>query len=216
MMTINPVRLLGHACLGLLLLGVSSAQAALITTVTATTTMGSGAGTNLLNTVNGAGLSSLSLNATHFATDPSNSWVSAAPQLAGDVTFDFAQNYSLSGFSFWNQNAGGPAVTGATGINLVNVLYSTDGVSFVALPGAPISFVRVLTGNGSVPQVVAFAPVSARAVRFSILSNHGDPNQTGFAEVAFDGTRAVPEPLTGSLLALGFAAVARRRSRSSL
>ncbi len=44
-----------------------------IPSVTVSTNMGSGFGTNIQNTVNGVGLSSLSLTATHAPTDPANS-----------------------------------------------------------------------------------------------------------------------------------------------
>ncbi len=86
-----------------------------ISFVTATTNMGSGFGTNLANTVNGVGLSSLSLTATHDATIPSNSWVSSAGTLTGQITFNLGGLYSVNSFSFWNQNGGGPGPSGSRG-----------------------------------------------------------------------------------------------------
>ena len=87
-----------------------------ITVVTATTNMGSGFGTNLQNTVNGVGLSLLSLMATHAGTIPTNSWVSSAGVLTGQITFNLGGLFSVDSFSFWNQNDGGPGLAGSTGI----------------------------------------------------------------------------------------------------
>ena len=196
-----------------LALFAGSAQAARIPLVTATTNMGAGFGTNLLNTVNGVGLSALTLNAIHNPSAPNNSWVSALGVLIGEVTFDLQGLYTVSGFSFWNQNAGGPGLLGSTGINGVAVSYSTNGVVFVPLPGAPASFARVMTGP-SPPQIFAFAPIDATHIRFQILSNWGDPSQTGFAEVGFDGVAsAIPEPATGLLLLAGLYGVRHRMRR---
>jgi hypothetical protein len=69
--------------------------------------MGSGFGTSLVNTLNGNGLSALTLTATHTATIPSNSWVSASGVLSGNVTFDLGGLSVVDSFSFWNQNGGG-------------------------------------------------------------------------------------------------------------
>lgn len=174
--------------------GPKVAHAVLITGVTASTTMGSGSGTNLQNTVNGVGLTSLSLTANHDATIPTNSWVSSPGILTGSVTFNLNGLYSLEGFSFWNQNAGGPGASGSTGIQNVQVSTSLNGVTFMPLAGGPTTFSRVIT-TISPPEIFVFGPVAAAFVRFDILSNYGDPVQTGFAEVQFNGT-AIPEPST--------------------
>src|SRR5207244_12612765 len=92
-----------------LLLLVFQAQAGRISPVVASTPdMGAGFGTSLANTVNGVGLSSLSLTATHAATSPPNSWVSGAGILTGHVIFDLGATFLVDSFSFWNQNSGGP------------------------------------------------------------------------------------------------------------
>src|ERR1700730_14818434 len=92
-----------------------------IATVTASTNMGSGFGTNIQNTVNGTGLSALTLTATHDGSSPGNSWVSAGRTLTGNVTFDLGGSFLINTFSFWNQNGGGPGANGSTGINAVQV-----------------------------------------------------------------------------------------------
>jgi hypothetical protein len=184
-----------------------------ISTVTATTNMGSGFGTSLTNTVNGVGLTSLSLTATHGATVPRNSWVSAQGVLTGQITFNLGGLSSVNSFSFWNQNNGGPGLAGSTGIQGVQVLYSTDGTTFTALLGGPSVFARE-TGNTSSPQIFSFTAVNAAFFRFVVLSNYGDPGQTGFAEVGFNRVTAVPEPTTMLLLGTGLAGIgAKVRSR---
>ncbi len=189
------------------------AHAVLITGVTASTNMGSGFGTNLQNTVNGVGLSSLSLTASHAASVPTNSWVSSGGILTGLVTFNLNGLYSLEGFSFWNQNNGGPGPLGSTGIRDVQVSTSLNGVTFTSLAGGPTTFSRATT-LVSLPAIFGFGPVDAAFVRFNILSNYGDTFQTGFAEAQFNGTAVVPEPSTfgmGLLGALGVGYAWRRR-----
>jgi hypothetical protein len=190
-------RHISRACLAAAWVLISSApslHAAYVTGVTATTTMGSGFGTNLQNTVNGAGLSSRTLTATHDGTTPSNSWVSSTGNLTGSVTFRLPQALIVRGFSFWNQNGGGPDP--GTGIRGVSISYSTDGTTFTAVPGAPTLFPQVTAASAAPPRIVSFFPVLATHIRFQILGNYGDTSQTGFAEVAFDGAPNTPPTLT--------------------
>ena len=178
----------------------------LISGVSATTNMGSGFGTTLDNTVNGTGLAGgvPSLNDLHGGTTPANSWV-ADMMTTGAVTFDLGGLYEVNGFSFWNQNGGGPGGMGSTGIDGVAIQSSTDGVNFTALPGAPAAFAMV-PGIDAPPEIFSFAAVTASHIRFNIRSNHGDPGQAGFAEVHFS---QVPAP--GAIALLGLAALGHRR-----
>ena len=185
-------------------------QAGLVSATSATTNMGSGFATSLNNSINGVGLSSLSLSATHLATIPNNSWVSSGT-LTGNITFGFAAPFALDGFSFWNQNNGGPGALGSTGIRDLLISYSLDNVNFAPIPGAPAVFAQAPAGI-SPAQQFSFAPLFASSVRFSVQSNYGDLAQTGFAEVKFSGS-AVPEPGTVIFgLALCGVAATRRRS----
>jgi hypothetical protein len=180
--------------------------------VTATTTMGSGFGTFLINTVNGVGLTpSVSLTANHDGSGIGNSWVSSPEITTGTVTFALGGTYQVDSFSFWNQNGEGPGAGGTTGIQRVEILTSTDGLLFTLLAG-PLSFAQV-PSIGAPPQIFNFTPVTATHFRFNILSNYGDTAQTGFAEVGFNSF-SVPETSILGLLTSGLmtlVAVYRRR-----
>lgn len=197
----------------ILLMLAGTANAALITGVTATTNMGSGFGTDIVNTVNGIGLSSLDLTATHAGTLPNNSWVSSGTT-TGSIFFDFGQSFLVDSFSFWNQNGGGPGASGSTGINSLNILYSVDGISFSSLFAGSSIFSQV-TGTNASPEIISFSVVNARYFRFDVLSNHGDINQTGFAEIAFNDTTSVPEPASIALLGLGLAGIGFSRKKKA-
>ncbi len=92
--------------------------AGVINPVSAFTTMLSDFGTSLNNTINGAGLDAFpSLTANHIATGGTDSWVTDSS--TGDIDFDLGDIHILDGFSFWNQNNGGPGGLGSTGIQNV-------------------------------------------------------------------------------------------------
>jgi len=204
------------------LVAAGQLQAAVITAASASTNMGSGSGTSLNNTINGAGLSSFpSLTATHGPTSPSNSWVSGVA-ITGNIDFNLGGSFLVDGFSFWNQNAGGPGVAGSTGIQNVVVLSSVDGSTFTSIAGAPSIFSQVTGSSILPPEIFSFTPITASHIRFQVGSNYGDSEQTGFAEVAFSGSPAasspVPEPSTFALLGIGAVCLigyGRRRKRKA-
>jgi hypothetical protein len=201
------------ALAGLLALAVATpVYAGYITGVTATTNMGTFLG-NIAQIVDGSGLSSLSLTATHDTATTSNVWLSANGTLTGQVTFDLHGAYTLVGMSVWNFNGNNPA-----GVQGVGVSTSTDGVTFTPLAGGPTTFAPGANLAPEPPQQFTFGPVVADFVRFNITSNYGSQFETGLSEVGFDGTlvtTAVPAPptLLLGLVGAGCAVVARLRRR---
>jgi hypothetical protein len=205
------------ALAGLLALALAThARAAFITGVTASTNMGSGAGSDIAHIVDGSGLSSQSLTATHAAGLQSTSWLSNIDTLTGQVTFDLHGAYTLVGMSVWNFNA-----LNTNGVQGVNVSTSTDGVTFTTLSGGPTTFAKGANLASEAPQQFTFGPVVADFVRFNITSNYGSLINTGLSEVAFNSTAVptgVPAPptLLLGLVAVGVTGVARLRRRGAL
>jgi hypothetical protein len=207
------------ALAGLLALALTTpVHAGYITGVTATTNMGSGFGSDIAHIVDGSGLSSLSLTATHAIAIPSNSWTSAGGTLTGQVTFDLPGTFTLVGMSVWNFNGSNTA-----GVQGVSVSTSTDGVTFTPLLGGPTTFAEGLNAAPEPPQQFTFGPVVADFVRFNITSNYGDTAATGLSEVGFDGTPGTPAVPVPPTLLLGLVGVGcaggarlRRRGRSTM
>jgi hypothetical protein len=206
------------ALAGLLALALAThARAAFITGVTASTNMGTLLG-DIAHIVDGYGLSSLSLTATHTFGTFSNSWTSSQNVVTGQVTFDLHGAYTLGGMSVWNANTAGLVTLGVNG---VTVSTSTDGVTFTPLAGGPTTFAQGQASFSEPAEQFTFAPsVVANFVRFNITSNYGN-SSTGLNEVAFNGTAVttgVPAPptLLLGLVAVGVAGVARLRRRGAL
>ncbi|MFT4668533.1 MAG: hypothetical protein ACI840_000462 [Ulvibacter sp.] len=154
-----------------------------INPVSASSTLAS-AGTDINNAINGTGLATFpSLSANHAPSNPINSWIST--DATGTIDFNLGGTYLVDGFSFWNQNAGGPGTDGTTGIRDVVIYSSEDGATFTEVPGATNTFAQVTTGD-SPPEQFAFAEVTASFMRIEVLNNYGDMF-TGFAEIAFSG-----------------------------
>ena len=87
------------AAAAFVLAGSAATHGAIISATGAVTNMGSAFSSSLDNTFNGVGLTLQSLTATHAATTPANSWVSAGI-LTGDITFTLGGLFALDGFSF--------------------------------------------------------------------------------------------------------------------
>ncbi|MBB6052941.1 discoidin domain-containing protein [Armatimonas rosea] len=174
-----------------------TAQAQRISGVTASSNMGSFSSTNIANTVNGVGLDSLSLTANHAVANFGDYWLSSFGAATGIIDFDLGGLYDVSGFSFWNAR---DVVQTETGIRGVAVTFSTNGSSFFSALGTPTEFAQATTSSATnAPEIFSFSPVSASYVRFTVTSNWGNPNLTGFNEVGFSGTVSTPSSVTPEL-----------------
>lgn len=182
---------------------------------------GPGFGT-LTETFNQAGLSAgytsgvtdfntyIASSPTHTSTFGGFEWFSNQGSSSASVTYNLGTVRSLDGMALWNEES--------SGIGLLDLLVSTDGVTFSALLSALSPTDN--TGIGSYgADVFGFGAVSAQFVRLD-MSRCPQPattiqfNACAIGEVAFraaDGN-AVPEPGALALvgLALAAAAVTRR------
>ncbi|WP_417858052.1 T9SS type A sorting domain-containing protein [Xanthomarina gelatinilytica] len=155
----------------------------MVSPVSATTTFTPDYSTNLTYTYDGSGLvTPVGLTSDHNGTDITNSFV--ANEITGTIDFYLGASYDIEGLSFWNQNAGGPSTS--VGVNGVTFYYSLDGTAYLPISGAPTVFAEVFT-SVSAPEQFSFPVISAAYIRMEVLSNHGDPDGTGFAEIAFLG-----------------------------
>ncbi|MCX7551007.1 T9SS type A sorting domain-containing protein [Xanthomarina sp. F2636L] len=162
----------------------------MVNPVSATTTYTGTYGTIIENTFNGVGLETpTSLTSNHDQTDEYNSFISTT--VAGTVDFNLGSSYDIQGLSFWNQNDGGPATN--FGVNSVAFFYSLDGVTYLPISGAPTTFLESAPGVYA-PEQFTFTAVSAIYIRMQVLTNHGEPSGSGFAEIAFLGE---PTPTVG-------------------
>lgn len=188
-------------------LATSTAHAAYITGITATTSMGSVSTANISHITDGSGLSALSLSATHATATMANVWVGNGT--SGTVTFDLHGAYVLTDLALWNLNG-----DNTFGVKNVQISTSMDGSVFSALVGGPTQFATAPFAAPETAQLFSLGPLTAAYVRFNISSNWGAPSWTGLSEVGFDGTPAasgIPEPTSLALFGIGAVAFATRR-----
>jgi hypothetical protein len=167
-------------------IGQAQSSENVINPVSATTTLSTQFGSNLDNTINGAGLDVFpTLSRAHAMTTPNDAYYATFE--TGSIDFDLGGSYLVDGLSFWNANAPGP---GSTGVQGVLISASSDGVNFTPIAGAPSTFSQAM-GATSPAEQFSFGEVTASFIRFEVLSNYGDPgNLVAFAEVAFSGVEA--------------------------
>lgn len=152
---------------------------------------------------------------TYIAGDPRHSaiflnfeWFSYNGANSAQVTYDLGSIFSIDQLALWNEEG--------SGIGLLTLLSSTDGLSFSSI-GAftptdnPVSLTPATDTYGA--DVFSFAMRSTRYVRFD-MSGCPQPknNYAGCAigEVAFRTASvggAVPEPATWMMMMIGFGAV---------
>lgn len=128
------------------------------------------------------------------------------------VTYDLGQLFNIDRLALWNEEF--------AGIGLLNVLGSTDGVTFSTIGAGFKPTNNVYLGNPYFADVFALTPTSLRYVR---LDASGCPQPDGgpytacsIGEVAFrTAAPAVPEPATWAMMIAGMGLVGatmRRRA----
>lgn len=173
-------------------------------------------------TVDGSGFVDSLGNGTypvHQNTEPSNAWLSTSGILTGNIYFTLSGVTDIRAIWFWNQNSGdadnmalpGTRSAGETGLNEVELWYANDGLAIDAMSAnytylGNVHFLKV-TASTTPLEVVgidaidpSLGGITANYIKFVVISNHGDTEQSGFAEVAFFEA-VVPEPATWMVFA---------------
>ena len=140
---------------------------------------------NLLDLINDSGLS----GGVHsnLYTDM---WMTNNNDINGaSVTFDLGGSFSITSAYIWQYNmSSGPELD--RGVSGFDILASPDGTNFAPITSATLT---IAGGTSAEPaQNIAFGPVTATHIRFSITSNHGDPTFVGLSEVKFSDAATVP------------------------
>jgi hypothetical protein len=150
-------------------------------------------------------------NPIHSVTFSPGEWFSNNGSTSATVTYDFGSSVGIDRLALWNEEA--------SGIGVLSLLSSIDGLTFTALGQyAPV-------GSNLGPygvQVFSFGAVAARYVRFDMSDcpqAGGTYPSCAIGEVAFRSAvvnGAVPEPASWAMMiaGVGIAGGALRRRRS--
>jgi hypothetical protein len=192
---------------------MSRAAVISVSSVTASTEIGSPFGRKAAYIIDGSGLS----GGQHTNAPPDGQifWLSTGTCCGGvedvdpSVTFDLGAVYTINSIHVWNYNE---VNLPNRGVNDVSIEFGTS----AALGSTVLGITNFAIASGQPTdageEFNTFAPFDAQFIKFDINSNHGDPNIFyGLSEVQFDGV-LVPEPGSLALLGLcGLGLLLRRR-----
>lgn len=148
----------------------------------------------------------LATGPTHTLVFAGNEWFSNSGTTSAQVTYGLGALYSVSGLALWNEES--------SGIGLLDLSYSTDGVVFI-----PLLSVRPFDNPlADYPaESFLFGAINASHFRFSMSEcpqiDPGSFAACAIGEVAFR-VDAVPEPALLGLVSIGLAGALRRKLRN--
>lgn len=219
------LRIIGISSVGLAVATVSTAHAQKIFSATSGVINSGGPGFGTLTeTHNQAGLSAaytsdvtdfdtyIAGNPTHTQTFNGFEWFSESGIGSATVTYDFGAVRTFDRFALWNEES--------SGIGRLNILGSTDGITFSSILAGLTPPDNPLGPNDYSATVFGFAASSARYFRME-MSQCPQPDPGSFqgcaiGEVAFRSANVVPEPSSYALVATGLLSlgVLSRRRRA--
>jgi hypothetical protein len=214
-----PLKSSHLGALALITFSITSHAAILITPTGASSTTEIGATRNIGETIDNTGLSGtgISVTETHSVNSGNSGsyWLSASGGNAAEVlTFDLGAAYNVDTIHQWLYTRTGEE---DRGIQTFDIAFSTDnGVSYTAAVSAASLGMSNFTEATIEPlpaQTRTFTEqTGVTHIRFSNITNFGDPNFIGLSEIKFEGT-LVPEPSSTALLGLGALGLIIRRRR---
>lgn len=157
----------------------------------------------------------IATNPLHNTIFAGNEWFSNSDTTSASVTYDLGSVLNINKMALWNEES--------SGIGLLDLLVSTDGIAFVSLLSG-IALADTPNGDGPAffygPSVLSFVTTSMRYMRLDMSrcpQPDGDFPSCSIGEVAF--STAVPIPGGALLLITGLGALGaaglRRRKQSA-